>query len=739
MEKRLNELEFDEFEKLLGEIPSATSGNPSHEESGVTNSQKRAFNEKLVKERGSLDEAKVSPNGIQQSNIRMIQQEEPNLPDDQSLTSAFTELSFKDRGIAGYAGPLVNNPSFILNGQSANGYKNFTSNLDPRFIVTPPGPATISSNGFESFDVNVQELKKQQIGYCQPTDNFSGAVPLGHGVQGFHLVPNVPVPGIEFPILPNQQQLYVDAPSGLPYIHPQQLTSPQITWRHVEEEQYYRMHQQFLYLQQLRNQHLEGQHPISENGNFARLMNRNARHLCHEKPLSYHLEPCKQEPFMNKTMIPRSTNQLRSTFPSNGHSGRVSDHVGKHKFPEKILTRANGLNSLRSVKFGSFGGNEPILNVSPNGRALPKEYCNHSTSTPNVELQINNSSSCGLSSGIFDFKLNNSKLLLHKDNSLEEFTGRIYLMAKDQHGCRFLQRKFTEGNQEDVEKIFLEIIMNIVELMTDPFGNYLVQKLLEVCDENQQMQILHSITRKPGDLVRISCDMHGTRAVQKVIETLKTQEQFSIIVSALKPGIVTIIKNMNGNHVAQRCLQYLTSEYSEFLFDAATANCVELATDRHGCCVLQKCLNRSDDEQRHRLVQEITSNALILSQDPFGNYVVQYVFEIHAPWATAEILDQLEGNYVDLSIQKYSSNVVEKCLKYAGEERVFSIIQELINSSRIDQIMQDPYGNYVVQAALNLSKGALHVALLEAIRTNVHVLRSSPYGKKVLSSNGLKK
>lgn len=54
-----------------------------------------------------------------------------------------------------------------------------------------------------------------------------------------------------------------------------------------------------------------------------------------------------------------------------------------------------------------------------------------------------------------------------------------------------------------------------------------------------------------------------TRAVQKVIETLKNPEQFSMVVSALKPGIVTLIKNMNGNHVAQRCLQYLVPEYSE--------------------------------------------------------------------------------------------------------------------------------------------------------------------------------
>ncbi|KAL6966226.1 Pumilio 12 [Sarracenia purpurea var. burkii] len=176
-----------------------------------------------------------------------------------------------------------------------------------------------------------------------------------------------------------------------------------------------------------------------------------------------------------------------------------------------------------------------------------------------------------------------------------------------------------------------------------------------------------------------------------------------------------------------------------FLFEAAIANCVELATDCHGCCVLQKCLSRSDGDQRHRLICEIISNALILCQDRFGNYVVQFVFGLHVPWATVDILDQLEGNFGDLSMQKYSSNVVEKCLKYAGEEHRSSIIRELINNPRLDQIMQDPYGNYVIQAALNHSKGTLHAALVEAIRPHVPLLRTSPYGKNVLSSNSLKK
>lgn len=81
---------------------------------------------------------------------------------------------------------------------------------------------------------------------------------------------------------------------------------------------------------------------------------------------------------------------------------------------------------------------------------------------------------------------------------------------------------------------------------------------------------------------------------------------------------------------------------------------------------------------------------------------MQYVFEF--PWAIVDILDQLEGNYGDLSLQKYSSNVVEKCLQHAGDEHRHCIIRELINNPRIDQIMQDPYGNYVIQAALNNSK-----------------------------------
>ncbi|CAM6033250.1 unnamed protein product [Sphagnum compactum] len=325
-----------------------------------------------------------------------------------------------------------------------------------------------------------------------------------------------------------------------------------------------------------------------------------------------------------------------------------------------------------------------------------------------------------------------------KYTTLEEVEGHIYLIAKDQHGCRFLQKKFDEGGPEDVEKIFHEIISHITELMKDPFGNYLVQKLLEVCDEKQRMEILRSVTMD-GELVRISLNMHGTRAVQKLIETLKSSEQVAMVITALSDGVVELIKDLNGNHVVQRCLQKLSHEDSQFIFDAAALHCVEIATHRHGCCVMQRCVDFALDHQRQRLVAEVAANALTLSQDPYGNYVVQYILDLKTAWSSTEVMARLEGNYAFLSMQKFSSNVVEKCLKLGVEEPRSRLVRELMTSPHLGQLLQDQYANYVIQSALSVCKGALHSGLVDAIRPHLPALRNSPYGKRILSRTNAKK
>ncbi|CAJ1963495.1 unnamed protein product [Sphenostylis stenocarpa] len=294
--------------------------------------------------------------------------------------------------------------------------------------------------------------------------------------------------------------------------------------------------------------------------------------------------------------------------------------------------------------------------------------------------------------------------MLPKYNSLAEARGSLYLMAKDQHGCRFLQRMFDEGAPEDVQVIFSEIIDHVVELMMNPFGNYLMQKLLDVCDEEQRMQIILVVTQETGQLVRISLNTHGTRVVQKLIETLKTRQQISLVVSALQPGFLALIKDLNGNHVVQHCLQCLSNEDNKFIFVAAAKYCVDIATHQHGCCVLQRCIGHSSGKLRENLVAEISTNALLLAQDQYGNYVVQFILDLRIPSAAATLSLLFEGKYVHLSMQKFSSHVVEKCLVVFNDENRSRVIHELLSAPHFELLLQDPHANYVVQSALRHSE-----------------------------------
>merc|ERR1711965_1210433 len=157
---------------------------------------------------------------------------------------------------------------------------------------------------------------------------------------------------------------------------------------------------------------------------------------------------------------------------------------------------------------------------------------------------------------------------------------------------------------------------------------------------------------------------------------------------------------MNGNHVIQRCLATLSPSRSAFMYDAVHSEVVRVSTHRHGCCVLQRCLDHAPEPQREPIVQMVVHNAKKLVLDPFGNYVVQYVLELKRPDLTRGIATALQGSFAELSLQKFSSNVIEKCLQ-AGDSAVISMVTAEVTAAKsLGQLLHDPIANYVVQTLL---------------------------------------
>ncbi|CAG8471383.1 16677_t:CDS:10 [Funneliformis caledonium] len=321
---------------------------------------------------------------------------------------------------------------------------------------------------------------------------------------------------------------------------------------------------------------------------------------------------------------------------------------------------------------------------------------------------------------------------------LEDLVGEIYPLCKDQHGCRYLQKKLEEKNEQYIGMIFNEVFSHFVELMTDPFGNYLCQKLLEYCNDNQRTIIIETVA---PELVNISLNMHGTRAVQKMIEFLSTpqqihpnyalKKQICLVIVALNPNVVTLIKDLNGNHVIQKCLNRLSSEDNQFIYNAVSKNCIEVATHRHGCCVLQRCIDHASEAQKVQLVTEITYHALTLVQDPFGNYVVQYVLDLGDSRFTDALIRKFISNVCGLSVQKFSSNVMEKCIRVAEPDTRKFLIDEMLNKNRLDKLLRDSYANYVVQTALDYADPLQRASLVDCIRPLLPAIRNTPYGKRI--------
>ena len=152
---------------------------------------------------------------------------------------------------------------------------------------------------------------------------------------------------------------------------------------------------------------------------------------------------------------------------------------------------------------------------------------------------------------------NNEENARFSNVRLEHVQGEIYGLCKDQHGCRYLQKQLESGNPEHVHLIFVETNAHVVELMTDPFGNYLCQKLLEYSNDDQRTVLINNAA---PSMVKIALNQHGTRALQKMIEFISTRKQIQTIIFALHDRVVELIQDLNGNHVIQKCLNRLTPD-----------------------------------------------------------------------------------------------------------------------------------------------------------------------------------
>jgi len=132
---------------------------------------------------------------------------------------------------------------------------------------------------------------------------------------------------------------------------------------------------------------------------------------------------------------------------------------------------------------------------------------------------------------------------------------------------------------------------------------------------------------------------------------------------------------------------------------------LKLVLDPNGICIVKSFIAANSSlEVRKRTVDVILVNCLEILQNPFGNYVVQEILEKWGYETCKEILKVIHQNIISLSMQKYSSNVVEKSIELSDPVVRSKVLKEFLGSNKITSVIKNKFGNFVLLKAITFIK-----------------------------------
>ncbi|CEF62214.1 Maternal protein pumilio [Strongyloides ratti] len=475
---------------------------------------------------------------------------------------------------------------------------------------------------------------------------------------------------------------------------------------------------------------------------------RNGHYHHHDFPSSgaqqFYQQQNHQSSFHSPTTLPGSIfSPVPTCYYSNGCMGPL--------IPGYHLPSYHSNNELGGMKYGN------VLDTILPSNTISSSVMDILTPPPEKhiidEVPTNGGSLYRLSKQCMSSNNNNSNSRHSNVNSklLEEFrNGRthnldlvairddIFAFATDQHGSRFIQQKFDSATSNVRSIVFEAILPHTYNLMKDVFGNYIVQKFFESGDKHQRSQLLDMVR---GHLVELSLDVYGCRVIQKAVENAEECD-VQMILNELRVGnkIIKCMVDQHGNHVIQKVFENVKPESLNFIIDAVRScgddlPIVTLAKHNYGCRVLQKMLKHLLHHQKEFIIQELQSHLDELLTHQYGNYVIQELFNSSSTVVKHYIVIFIKADLEKYSMDKFASNVIEKCLTLGDKEQVKTLVTKIFEVPFEDllyRMISDQFGNYVIQKMLDVCDGQSRKKLIAAIKPKQSFLKKVAFGKHIL-------
>jgi uncharacterized membrane-anchored protein YjiN (DUF445 family) len=216
------------------------------------------------------------------------------------------------------------------------------------------------------------------------------------------------------------------------------------------------------------------------------------------------------------------------------------------------------------------------------------------------------------------------------------------------------------------------------------------------------------------------------------MEIVNMPEEKKLILKYILGNETVLSFDIKGTHILQKYICN-TNDEDRYELNINIINLMDkLIVDISGVCVLIKIIKHTKDKIiLEKVAKYITNNEpLFFIQHPYANYAVQSLImnPVALPFCD-KIIETIVNNYLSLSMQKFSSNVVENCIKCADENSVKKIYNAIIDQEKIESLLNNNYGNYVLEKLIERIGQEDKIKLAKKIEK---------FGKNKILSNCLK-
>jgi hypothetical protein len=267
-------------------------------------------------------------------------------------------------------------------------------------------------------------------------------------------------------------------------------------------------------------------------------------------------------------------------------------------------------------------------------------------------------------------------------------------------GILEIQKKLPKSNYNYKILIILHLKKDgLYKIMKNTYGNYFFQQIIKGSEEPIISLILSYIS---DCIVNISKDPSGTFSLQGLLDEISSMEQEELILKSIKNHEMEMAYDKNATYVLQKLVLLFPDIHRKRLNEIILNNIKNLCINQNGICLV-KTFIRSNTliDDRNRINKEFIKNFVNIAENPFGNYGIQFLIENWDNEMLKDIKKKIMENLYELSIQQFSSNVVEKAIEIFDEEYRDKLIKKLCFEGNFLTLLKSRFGRFVLYKAVN--------------------------------------